>query len=379
MEKSKNIYEISYRIKQDKKLNFISFAITPWHALGVMGALEVLKKKGCHLEGMICICPHTTGGVLLDKSFFSSVESDKVEIFTFRGSENVSNKKMKQYLKTIPLRDGEDFFVISPLKPQYEIIEKISLVRKNDRITAVVIDEGLATYMRDTKSWLQSQKREEKKDIISLDEILNKLLLEKYYLKYLNKYKLCMNQNIFIKNHKQELVMNRRAIYGYRSILKKMKSENQITNANDYANAVVINTQPYFEEGRFKSEIDLKVIENACDFFQNQNLSVILKVHPREDLLERYQNLPCKIDTSGGVPMELLLASLKVKPKYLVGFTTTTLVTAKLFFGIEGISLINLVDSNEMEMELKKEFHRFAHYFKEYIKIPNYLQELEQK
>lgn len=377
MEKSKNIYEICHRIKQNKKINFISFAITPWHALGVMGAVEVLKKKGCHLEGIICICPHTTGGFLLDKSFFSYVKSDAIDIFTFRENGNVSSKKMKKYLKSIPLRKGKEFFVISPLKPQYEIIEKISLVRKNDRITAVVIDEGLATYMRDTKSWLKSQKREEKSNKILLDEILNKVLFEGYYKKYLNRNKLYMEQNIFIKNRKKELEENRRAVYGYQSILGKMKVENQISNENEYANAVVINTQPYFEEGRFKSEIDLEVIEKACTFFGNQGLSVILKVHPREVLLERYQKLPCKIDTSGGVPMELLLASLKVKPKYLVGFTTTTLITAKLFFNIEGISFARMVRDKDMEKELGKEFHNFCKLFGKYLRIPRHFKELE--
>lgn len=378
MEKSKNIYDICHKIKQNNKINFLSFAITPWHALGVMGAMEVLKKKGFQLEGSICICAHATGGILLDKSFFSTVASEKIEILYYRGSQSIDKKKMLQFFKSIPKRKGKEFFIVSPLKPQYDILEKVSAIRKSDCIKAVVIDEGLATYMRDKQSWISIQKREENKKNFDREEIIQKLFLDNYFQSMLKRNQMFINQNIFCYDKNQKLVLNHRAIYGYRKTLKKMSHEYTIPNARDYENAVVINTQPYFEEGRIKTSIDVQILERVCHIFQSQGLKIVLKVHPREVQLERYQKLLCKIDTSGGVPMELLLSSLPVKPKYLVGFTTTTLVTGKLLFDIEGISLARLIKQDNMEKELGKEFNKFCQLFHRYLRIPTNYTKLEK-
>lgn len=378
MGKSKNIYDICHKVKQNQKINFLSFAITPWHALGVMGAMEVLKKKGCQLEGSICICAHATGGFLLDKSFFSAVESENIEVLYFRGGGSVDKGKMLRFLKSVSGRKGNEFFIVSPLKPHYDVIEQIGAIRKQDCIKAVVVDEGLATYMRDKQSWIHIQNREENKQGFQFEELLQKMFLDNYYQRSFQKHKILLNQNIFRYDRNQNLLLNSKSIYGYRRILKKMSHDNEIPNAKDYENAVVINTQPYFEEGRLLNNADIKVLEKVCNVFTKQGMNIVLKVHPREDQLERYQKLPCKIDTSGGVPMELLLSSLPVKPKYLVGFTTTTLVTGKLLFGIEGISLAKFIKQDDMEKELWKEFGKFRQLFRRYLILPANYTELER-
>jgi hypothetical protein len=102
----------------------------------------------------------------------------------------------------------------------------------------------------------------------------------------------------------------------------------------------------------------------------------VFKPHPRDKNLGRYSSLDCFVDTNNTISQEAILSSLSTKPIAVLSFTSTALVTTKLFCDVDTYSLIRLFDSEDVQLTLQNEFNNFAKTFDEVVKIPNTIDEL---
>ena len=109
---------------------------------------------------------------------------------------------------------------------------------------------------------------------------------------------------------------------------------------------------------------------------KEEGYRIIIKPHPREKNIDKYIKLGCEVDIRNDVPLESILAGLDVKPKCIVGITTTTLVTAKLFWNIPAISMAKLINRDSYGKEIVGEIDNFCKIFGTIIQIPDNYQKI---
>lgn len=143
-----------------------------------------------------------------------------------------------------------------------------------------------------------------------------------------------------------------------------------------YNNAVVISAQLYFENGRIKDDADLKLYKEIISGFSEKGISVVFKPHPRDKALSRYDGLNCFVDTDNTVSQEIIMASLDVKPAAVLSFTSTSLITSKLFYGVKAASLNELLKGEDVQITLQNEFSNFKKAFGSVVAVVKTTDEL---
>ena len=106
--------ELAKEIEERKEVNFIAFATTPWHALGVNATMHHLKKQHIVLCGYIVIMPHQVTGVGIGKDNFLLEEAEDI-LQQAEEFDSFSLEAVEHYLKSygISLSDLEPDFVRS--------------------------------------------------------------------------------------------------------------------------------------------------------------------------------------------------------------------------------------------------------------------------
>ena len=170
-------------------------------------------------------------------------------------------------------------------------------------------------------------------------------------------------------------VQNRRSIYYFKKIFGRLAEIYDITNYADYRGNVIICTQPYGEQGRIRHNADIYAIRKLCVFLDRKGYSVIIKPHPREKNLEKYEGLGCRIDLCNEVPLEAVLAGIYPKPAGIIGITTTTLMTAKLFWKIPTLSLARVIERESYQGRFVEEIDNFCRIFANIVQIPERIED----
>ncbi|MFI3169218.1 MAG: polysialyltransferase family glycosyltransferase [Faecalibacterium sp.] len=147
-----------------------------------------------------------------------------------------------------------------------------------------------------------------------------------------------------------------------------------------YADAILINTQPFLQDRMLSSDQDIEILTKICECLHNNGYKIVLKLHPREKNLERYAGLKKFVVIAKGqaISQEALLANIEVAPKAIIGFSSTTLVTAKLFFDLPTISLVQFWDLDALNPKFRMEQEQFLKTFSNIVACPNSLEALFQ-
>ena len=184
----------------------------------------------------------------------------------------------------------------------------------------------------------------------------------------------------------RHLTENRTAIDLYKYIL----NEERICLSDDigklYVDAVVINLQTFYDEGEIENDEDIQIISAIVDICNRLGKMPVIKLHPRDMNKSRILELNKGIVDSSNIPQESIINSLNIKPCVLIGFTTTTLLTAKLFWNIETISISGILGKNNSNRRLHTHIDDFRQVFQDivvftddYVDFENKLSEIINK
>ena len=103
----------------------------------------------------------------------------------------------------------------------------------------------------------------------------------------------------------------------------------------------------------------------------------MIKPHPRECKTYRYRDAGLDVDDSNStISQEVLLANAINKPKLIIGFFSTSLITAKLFFGIKTAS-IGKIEDFESILGYGKDINNFINTFNNFLYVPKSYVEFE--
>lgn len=379
-----NIKEIELKKRiASEDINFIAFPVTPWAAHGVEAFICGKKEESIDLKGYVCIVKHGRAGYLVDETHFS-FENKNIRIVRIIKSEEesflqkcIEKFRMWKYLCEKQKR-GRKIYVLNQGCPNYEWHSLVKEIKPNHQVCSVVIDEGIGMYMREKKEWLNEnmlmatglKNKCSAFFMIMVKQPLMKKIIETHG--EVERFCLFDKQQGRLQEDKRTIALYKKAICHNSQIIPNEQKKL-------YDKALVINTQPFFEYGQVLKDEDLKWIETVCSICKKYGVKVVLKPHPRERKTERYIKIDnCIIDNNNGISQESIMSQLDRKPYLIIGFSSTTLVTEKLFEGIEGISLIKCIDGDNFAKSILGDFRGFEKTFSDKVIFPENIEELSR-
>ncbi|MDO5151578.1 MAG: polysialyltransferase family glycosyltransferase, partial [Oscillospiraceae bacterium] len=258
------------------------------------------EDEGTHLKGNVCILSHTQAGFILDVNSFSFNSPDiEVSKYTDGVNENLVTKLRNNLTVSRELKklhsNGSDFYILATVYPKYQWHAFVSQNCPGKRPISVLVDEGLGMYMRSTRDWI-------------MESWFSK---DRFYKKVKYTYEFCYgrpkkekqlkskNELIFYGLfYTKDMTINTKVAEYYKKVLLDEKKLVRHEVPSYYENSVVINTQPYYDEGQLESEADTSLIKQICRACSQEGYTVVLKPHPREKSLDRYSCIEdCIMDT----------------------------------------------------------------------------------
>jgi len=383
----------------NETVDFIAFAISHWHALGIDAFVcDLSKTRKRKLKGVIIILPHPKDGILIDeldflcKNFaevkFCFISSCEEKNILFRGINLIKRPfDILIGIKNVKNRKGgREIYILSVMKPNIDCLK----IFKDKGIATkylpifFIIDEGIGSYFP-KKIWnlvakLDKQEMSEhfnfikliKNGIFYLEEIVNKFL-EKRALNYIS------TKNGFLFAPEKDALKPRWSVINlYKKVLKKRKKT--LKDLKNNISIAVILGQPFTEYGQVLLRNELKLMEDVITILIQRGLKVIIKPHPRENsnkyasILTNFKQTQVEIIKKNDPAEDFFL---EANIKFVIGFTSTSLLNAAFLYNIPAISITKLLESEDELLNLSKnEFEKLTKDVKNIFHI-NSIEEIE--
>lgn len=342
-------YKIHIHLKK-QKIDVIAVAISHWHALGIDAFLYDLSNKlERKVRGVILIVPHPKDGYIIsEKDFhYGDLEFHFVDIpsenqkFISRLSNFISNYlSMFLGLRNIRSKKGiNTLYLVCPLLPHILLLKHFEdeTISSKYNPVFVLVDEGFGTYVS-KKIWNLVIKEDTKFSSFlylisstifrSFDNIFRRMVLRYVPL-----------ENRFLFRKEGQLKINENICRSYKEVLKLRKNDLKRDKAEK---TVIIITQPFSEYNQVSVQEEFRLMESLIKFINKKGIKPILKPHPREKS-DKYNDLgDCDFEIiKNDFPVEEIIPFLN--PICVIGYTSTALLNSKLFYGINAISLSNIL------------------------------------
>lgn len=372
-----NHSDIIEKIKSDGDIDFVSFVRTPWHALGCNASLLRLKKKQGAKKGLIILSDESCKNenplvradsfdVLRQNGILFNLMFHDGNVFSHSTAENIKTKLLSFSYLAHHKKGTRRIYVLSPMSINDIFISRLKKAVPEADIISIVIDEGLGVYMRNSFNWAVEQYHNTK-SVKEFVRLLFDMQKKRAYVKLSLKRNEYISNNLLIKNGR-EFKENGDIISFYKQVIEMDKSD--AGKYSIYENAAVISAQLYFENGQIKNDADLKVYEEVISRLSEKGIHTVFKPHPRDKDLSRYNSLDCYVDKDNTVSQEKIFALLDVKPCAVLSFTSTSLVTSKLFYDVKAVSLNRILEKDDVQLSLQNEFSNFEKAFENIVFIP---------
>lgn len=388
-----NIDDVAYLIAHRPQCNFLAMAITPLQAVGVNAAIMYLKNNNIRINGYILVAAHPDTGRVLTRDNFI-IDNDEIECIDF---EYVFSKRKTIYklltlrcktlIECIGQKRKRKFYIVWT-----EVYNNLyyCISRKLDQHSVVFfkIDDGAASYLSNFNLRLSNFKAVSNSRLSTIKAYIKAGCFAIFSFFY--EYFLTCNGNylsgtIFRKiyaNGKVKLVRNTNFIKYYVTALGKNKNANYEFGCDDY---ILINTQCLKECGLIKNHEDFEIYDKVSGIIKRIGCHILLKPHPREKDLSRYENLGWEIIKSP-FSQEELLSNCNSLPRCIISIYSSTLLNVYGLFNIPVVSLAKILlkkdITNALEMELKryiKMYNEIVYFPQDYDELDNYLNNMKKE
>lgn len=343
-------------LAEDTSIDFIAIIVTKWHLYGLdilLNHNSILNKK----KGLILVSKHRISGVILDVDKVQSTFPDhKVIIYEQTGSTlKVPFKLLFKLIRGN--RTSMNLVLISPQQPAIRMAAKI-IEKLMKKISYIVIDEGIGEVLKYSRYYYKGRERLVLGMAAFMKQVYYKLLSVTWmtlfetrnnkvvHSKIYDSYKKYLNYNL--KNSSETVCFEKEYVL--------------------FIGATYTNTG----EMSVSDEMDLlHLVKEMCD---KKKLELYIKPHPRDSDVERFHgyNIIDRRET-----IEEFLCNCSRKPAFVLGYSSTALLTAKLFFDIQAISMVKLLDLHRLSGGAKCDARAFAQTIDQWVIIPNTLNEMQ--
>lgn len=386
-----------------EKIDFIACLTSPFHVLGVDAfLLDHSIKENEKLKGLVFIFPHSKSGFIVNRNNFNCGMYEKSELIFVENKRIYSKRRyifssigkflkiIKGYINVKLMNNTNDnnrsVFILSVEKLNFSMLIPFGnkKIAKKYLPEFVLIEEGMSNYME--KNILNAIRENQK---INSNIINKKKFIFDDLFKFISKYlKLFLSKFIhsekrcLFKKDKKKIYLNDNIIRSYKMAInykEKINTNKDIIKLSKFINKknfVLITTQPFVECNYIKMSDYKIILDNLIKIFDDANLMVIIKPHPREDL-KKYQEISKNGKNHYVCRKDFLLEEiLHLRPQNIYGFTSTSLITSKIFYEIEGVSLSNIIikysNNKFLRMvisEFKNKFSDFVYFVDEFSEI----------
>lgn len=235
----------------------------------------------------------------------------------------------------------------------------------------MLVEEGLSTYFPaiDTNRHIWNLLSLNKTGF-SLVKTFSFRLIERYLRNRFELNTLWVNFNLLVKRgdilfpNNFSIKYYRRVLLEYAERVKKFSPKLSIIN-----NSVVICTMAYLHS-EIKEYSDVSTLKLVVSELKKKGFTVYLKPHPRDvNYKIRYSTLNCEfIDFPYSIEVLLIIYP---QIRYIVSFSSTSLVTAKLLLGLESISILKFVDKEKYGQYIIEEMDSFINCFSNLVDMPD--------
>lgn len=327
----KNELDLSFIDKSD----FIALVNTPLQKVSAVAIL--LGMNLCN--GKIIVTKHHTTGFPNNAVLIEGVKFDY--IFWDEKYEEFEDKGQGEHIVN---RNGKPLYFLTTYF-KTDIYNKISRLYPDRKIVYIIIDSGLGSY--------DKQRSEDFKTTIESDFIIDARMYKEINGRIVEKNKPFSDYYFdFYRCTKIDL------INCYNLILR---------------NSILINSQPLEEDNLLTNKTDYEFYKKIVRFGKERNIKVVLKPHPRENALEKYEKLGITILRCSC--MQEVLFSQCEKPLCLISPFSTTMINATLLFGIPSIGLTKMMKCPSIQNVLND----FVENYNDFIFFPATEKELFQK
>ena len=375
------------QIVREEQVNFIGSAVTPWHAHGIDCAVRYLQDQGVKVNGIILVKPAVRQGevchLLSEKNFTTGAcRIFKQAPVYDRSPLSIIKSLVKSYRsvgwfnRQYAEKREKTIYIVSPWHlDMYCFYQLYQSQGKACGFRMMLVEEGLASYSPkvDTAlhAWnsLKVNKRGCHLLVSFLLSVLGTSLRKRFERKTI-----WTNLNLLVREN-GTLCRNDLSVKYYKEVITAYsRMHKEQLPAEDLNGSVIICTMAYLHS-EIQDREDVVALQRVVEAIRKKGMRIYLKPHPRDtDYRNRYAALGCQFLECSCSVEALFVISPRIRA--VISFSSTSLVTAQLLFGIKGISILNLLDKYKFGPYIQEEMDSFLYCFQEVVSIPNTMEEL---
>lgn len=358
--------------KDDAGYNLVAVAFTPWHALSIDALILYLQQQHVQVNAAIVITAHPQTGYVLDESFFTN---DRATYYydSFFHDEAIRNeipigkkqvnriKAIRNYYKGVFSKKSNlpTLYYVTNSYPWMMVVRRLqSELHKNVIIT--YSEEGVASYM----GTLADPNRMIIRGLRDLKDFIRYQVFGNYvYRAFHPEVSLkIFNKGLF------GLRVNTSVLPYYRASFDALNRQKKLEiNTSIIEQSMIICTTAW-DRKQVHDDEDLRVLKNVCDYLRCGGVNILLKTHPRDTFFAPKANqLNSQLLDIESFPMECICEACR--PKGIISFSSTILVTAKVFWNIPTYCLADMLDMSKIGEIYQNEVACFRRTFKNFTQF----------
>ena len=333
--------------------DYVGVAITPWHVR--MAVASYLKLRADHLvnSGIILIDRHNKDGYLVS----AEVSAPGLSVAYLDRGDGGWTSMIQAFACRLALpflqskkESGRLVYVANPSFPG-SIFDSFSALKLNCRLSYILLDEGVGSYLTTTEDWAKQSIRD--RGLHGFSALMRNWLFnyEQHELpKLVSELEEKKRYESFYLFECDGTLSTTNAAFVKQSFELNAKSAGFLLSSHNdkYKNAVVFCSQyPLVEVGSISLGAHRCAIDAAYQVSRRLGVPMVIKLHPRESDFEIYNGFDAFIDSRRGVALEDILGDLDEQPLCIASLCSTAMITASAVFGCSGISLNALIPDGE--------------------------------
>ena len=353
-------------ITNHPEYNFLAKVFTPWHMIGVKATLEKLKKEGIIMKGVGIVSPHPLTGYAIHENEFPNECVYTCSCDTTAVIENVLADKYHfyKYLFADIKKSSrkKDFYIIVPVIDTI-LASQIYRVLPDRHIKFILFDEGVATYINTL--WPRPNPFCGWSNFMQFLRYLHCHIMGQVFVEHTREV---LHNQLFTYSSLGQLVQNK---YIYPYYIKVLSQKAETTSIEgcfaSIKDSVVICTTAW-DRSKIIGDEDFIVLKKVCEYLHSKGLRLFLKPHPRDMFFTSKADLLYTQVIDSSLPMESIC--INYPPRCIISFSSTILVTAKVFWNIPVYCLSDMLDRSCIGEFYLKEIDGFRQVFKDMVLFP---------
>ena len=344
--------------------NFLGSVFTPWHAVGIDATIRWLQSRGVAVKGLCLIHPDISYGLACGESAFVNGVSEYVAcekppracgVFRY-----IARLCRLLIARRLGADDSDTIYIASTYVNTRLAVIASSLLHR--RVRLITIDEGVGIYLG-TFDTPAGRRHHSSSPLSMAGAMLSRLgsaLRDKLFG--------VANNRLFIRRG-NVLRLNERIVPFYKGVIEERaaKIAGAFAGRLSLAGTVLICTTAW-ERSAIAADEDYQVLLRVCAYLHDRGCQIVLKPHPRDKFFAAHADDLHARTLEHSYPIEALCALSQ--PLAVVGFSSTSLVTARLFWHIPAFCLADMLDMSLIGDVYQRETASFKRVFGSFVAFP---------